>query len=93
MIVYPKEKNVKLMMPDELEVYQKKLATYHCERYAGEREGDGLSVEATMLAEYAVDCMHEDDGFSESVYDWINDSDHWIWDVALAVQESNNDSP
>ena len=89
---YPKEENTKLMMLDELEAYHKKLAQYHCERYAGEREGDGLSVESTMLAEYAVDCMHEDDGCSESVYDWINDPDHWIWDVALAAQESNDDS-
>lgn len=90
-VKYPKTKqSVKLMMPDELESHLQKLAKYHCARYADERMGDGLEVEPTILAEYAVDCMHEDDGCSDKVYDWIGDETHWVWDVALEVSEEAN---
>jgi hypothetical protein len=80
------------MTSAEAEAYEKALATYHCKRYADERMGDGFEVIATMLAEYAVDSMHEDDGLPESVYKYLDDDTHWVWDIALKVQEENEEA-
>ena len=90
---YPQPKrNIKLMTEGEFEAYARKLAYWHMVRYANECGADGIEVDATRLAEYAVDCMHEDDGLSQEVYDWLSDDIHWIWDLGLHVEELYNSS-
>jgi len=73
------------MTDDEAEDYLKRLAKYHVVRYANERDADSLEIDAIILAEYAVDSMHEDDGLPDIVYDWISDENHWIWNIANKV--------
>ena len=81
----------KLMEPSEAEAYEKALISYYCHHYASQLNADEQEIIATQLAEYAADCLHEYEGFSESVYNWLDDDTHWIWCIALGVVEKFNE--
>lgn len=82
-----KDKKINQMMPDELEEYLKKLVRHYCSYYADWRFCDGLDVDTTILVEYAVNTMYEDDDCSESIYKWLDNKTHWIWNIALEEHE------
>lgn len=67
---------------------KKAFVKYYCYHYASWLQADGEEITATSLAEYAVDQLFEHEHFSDHVYDFLDDPDHWVWDVALAAQEA-----
>ncbi len=88
MALYPRPcRSFILMMPDEYEKYFKDLVRYWMVRYADELQADGFEINMTVLVEFAVDSLYHDEDASEGVWKWLDDSDHWIWDLSLEVKE------
>lgn len=74
------------LLVDE-EKQKKKLIKYYCYQYASWLQADGEEITATNLAEYAVDQLFEHEDYTDHVYDFLDDPDHWVWDVAMEAQE------
>lgn len=66
---------------------KKALVKHHCWLYASWLQADNEEITATKLAEYAVDQLFECEKYSDHVYDFLDDPDHWVWDVALEAQQ------